>query len=100
MFPGRGGGRLNKVDKAWHTVLKEAKITEFRFHDLRHTYASDLVDEGADLYVVCALLGQSSIHMTQRYAHLRNGKLQDAVNLLDDKGTKGAATCLNLNSQK
>ena len=96
VFPGRGGGRLNKVDKAWHTVLKEAKITGFRFHDLRHTYASDLVHEGADLYVVCALLGQSSIHMTQRYAHLRNGKLQAAVNLLDDKGTKAAITRPNL----
>ena len=55
---------------AFHKVRAAAGLDEVRIHDLRHTFASLLVNRGVSLYEVQTLLGHSSIQMTQRYAHL------------------------------
>lgn len=68
-------------------ALKRARIKNFRFHDLRHTFASRLVMAGIDLYRISKLLGHSSITMTQRYAHLAPSAGREAVDVLVSRGT-------------
>lgn len=70
VFPGPDGVRLTDIKTAWGALLKAAKITGFRFHDCRHSFASKLVMAGVDLNTVRELLGHADIKMTLRYAHL------------------------------
>jgi site-specific recombinase XerD len=58
-------------------------MTDFHFHDLRHTYATQMVQAGMDLYKVQRLLGHKSPLMTQRYAHHYPEDLRDGVEALD-----------------
>ena len=78
------GKPIVTLKKSFHTALKKAEIEDFRFHDLRHCFASDLVRKGTDLYVVQRLLGHSSPKMTQRYAHLSDDHLKEAILVLDE----------------
>lgn len=82
VFPSQSGGRLDNVKKSWAGVLALAKITAFRWHDLRHTFASKLVMAGVPLNTVRELLGHSDIKMTLRYAHLAPDIKAAAVELI------------------
>lgn len=64
------GGELTDIKKAFNSVLDAAKIKNFRFHDLRHTFASRLVTAGVDLNTVRELMTHADIKMTLIYAHL------------------------------
>src|SRR6478736_3526504 len=64
-------------------ALKNAKIHNLHFHDLRHTFATRMVQAGIDLYKVQRLLGHKSPLMTQRYAHHYPESLRDGVEILD-----------------
>lgn len=73
VFPGRKGERLTDIKTAWKQMLKsvaDTPIVGFRVHDLRHTFASKLVQAGVDLNTVRELLGHADIKMTLRYSHL------------------------------
>jgi integrase len=67
--PGATSGR-QRVEKSFERVLKRAGIKDFRFHDLRHTFASWYMMNGGDLYELAKILGHSNIKMTERYAKL------------------------------
>ena len=72
--------------RSFRLALSKAKIEEFHFHDLRHTFATRLVQAGIDLYKVQQLLGHKSPIMTQRYAHHYPESLRDGVEILDRRG--------------
>lgn len=70
VFPGPTGAAISEIKTAWGKLLKDAEIENFRWHDMRHHFASRLVMAGVDLNTVRELLGHADIKMTLRYAHL------------------------------
>ncbi len=77
------GERLENIRKSWAKLMAMSKVDSFRFHDLRHHFASKLVMAGIDLNTVRELLGHSSIDMTLRYAHLAPEHRAAAVAVLN-----------------
>ena len=67
---------------SWDTARKQAGLADVRIHDLRHSFASFLVNAGRSLYEVQKILGHTQIKTTQRYAHLSQDTLIDAANVV------------------
>ena len=83
MFPSpKTGVRLVTIKTAWRDLMSLARLRDFRFHDLRHTFASNLAMKGADLYSIKELLGHADVTTTQRYAHLAPEHRSRVVELL------------------
>lgn len=82
VFPSDKGGRLNNLKKSWATIMKEANILNFRWHDMRHDFASQLVMKGVPLNTVRELCGHADSTTTQRYAHLAPGHIAEAIALI------------------
>lgn len=85
VFTTSTGGPLKAryMGRAFANVRARAGVSAFRFHDLRHTFATRLAQKGVDLYKVQRLLGHKTGTMTQRYAHHSPESLRDGVNVLD-----------------
>jgi len=75
------GNKLHSLGATWRTVRKWAGVPDMRLHDLRHSVASDAIMNGVPLEVVGKMLGHKNYRTTQRYAHIADSALRDAVNL-------------------
>lgn len=97
VFPSMSGTKIDahNLRRCYESALKKAGIDHIRFHDLRHTFATRLVQNGVDLYVVKELLGHNSIKMTMRYAHHYPESLRHGVEVLDRLEGNAAANCYN-----
>ena len=83
LFTNLNSGRPYKcIQTAWMYAKKSCGKEEVRIHDLRHTFASILINNGATIYEVQRLLGHSSVNVTQRYAHLLPNKLCETADLI------------------
>lgn len=74
--------RYDSFYSSWYRVRERAELPTVRFHDLRHTYASLLVNKGVSIYEVQTLLGHHHVSMTERYAHLAPNTLQRRVEIV------------------
>jgi integrase len=96
IFKDRNDKRIKEVSQSFDRAVKDLKlnegITDWRqklvFHSLRHSYASWLVESGTDLYTVSKLIGHSTLKMTERYSHLGQDTLQNAVKNLEKTMTR------------
>lgn len=83
VFPSpQTGGVMDNCDSSFRWLLREAGIKNFRWHDMRHDFASRLVMAGVDLNTVRELMTHSDIKMTLRYTHLAPEKKRAAVELI------------------
>ena len=85
VFPAaRGQGHFQGLTKDWLAIRSEAGLEDVRLHDLRHTFASISIERGVPIAVLSRILGHASITTTERYAHLADDPLHEAVTLVSD----------------
>jgi integrase len=82
IFPSDDGERLDNVKNSWASILEAAAINSFRWHDMRHDFASKLVMKGVPLNTVRELCGHADLNTTLRYAHLAPDHKADAIALI------------------
>jgi integrase len=87
VFIGERGSPLQRPRFWWDAAVATAKVTDFRWHDLRHTFASRCVMKGVDLRTLAQLLGHKTLQMVMRYSHLSQAHELAAVERLCDTGT-------------
>ena len=80
LFPNPSTGEpFQQIFYSWDKARKASHIDSVRMHDLRHSFASAMVNSGMTLYDVKEILGHSNIRTTERYAHLSNSRLRQAA---------------------
>jgi site-specific recombinase XerD len=84
VFLYRGRPIKTDVRRAFLTALRKASVGPFTWHHLRHTAASWMVQKGKPLAAVRDVLGHSDITLTQRYAHMAPGQIDDAMAVLGE----------------
>jgi len=86
------GKAIDGVKSSFRTAVKNAEIEDFHFHDLRHTFASQLIMKGGTLKDVQELLGYRTMTMTLRYSHLSQQHKKKSVNLFNGLTAKSSVT--------
>lgn len=87
VFSNQQGRPIGDIKKGFSSALKRAGIADFHFHDLRHTFGSQMVMQGVDIRTVQQLMGHKEIKMTMRYSHLSPEHVQEAIERLDNLWT-------------
>lgn len=85
---------ITALKDGFERARKKAGIEDFRFHDLRHSFATRLVQAGEDLLKVQRLLGHKTISMTQRYAHHSADSLRGSVEVFNRECNNSATVAL------
>lgn len=86
VFPSREDpNKAIDLRSVWKTALKKAEIENFRFHDLRHSAASEMVMAGISEITVAEILGHKSLQMTKRYSHLRDAHKAEALEQMNTR---------------
>jgi integrase len=78
------GTRYTDVRKSFPAACRQVGITDFRFHDLRHTFGTRLADAGVDVVKIKELMGHASIVMTMRYIHATDQRKRGAIVVLSE----------------
>jgi integrase len=102
VFSYKGNSIIQVNTKAWRVALRKAGITEFRWHDLRHTWASWHVQAGTPLHVLQELGGWECVEMVRKYAHFSSEHLAEYVDRLSHLRTvgNGEVATIGLHSMK
>jgi len=100
VFPNAVAKRWNYSQEPFRNVRKRAGLVDLHFHDLRHTFASQWMMNGGDLYALRGILGHKSIAMTQRYAHLSPAYQRAMVDRMEAIWAKPAPTSVKLPVQR
>jgi integrase len=79
VFPGKTGRTPVRLCTAWETAVRRADLTDFTFHDLRHTFASYLAMQGASLRESADALGHKTLAMVMRYSYLTEAHTRSVV---------------------
>lgn len=100
VFPGsRPDVHVDYPRETWKILLRRAKIKNLRIHDLRHTFASQLVMAGLNLPVVQKLMGHTTSITTEKYAHLADDPLREATEIMGRLVSSVKASKMNLTVQ-
>lgn len=91
VFPGKIKGKSIVLDRSWYEALKLAEIDNFRWHDLRHCFASELAMSGATLAELAEAMGHKTLDMVKRYAHLTEGHISKVVERMTSRVFGGEA---------
>ena len=83
VFCGPDGERIVSVKSSYRHALQSARIAGVRFHDLRHTCGSWMAQKGVPIGHIAAVLGHSTLRMSERYSHLAPANARDAVAMLE-----------------
>lgn len=85
VFPNKTNSGNFDIRRSWEKALKQANIENFRFHDLRHTFASYMLMNGTPIVGLADMLGHKTLQMVKRYAHLADKYKSDAVENMNKK---------------
>jgi integrase len=85
VFPGVSGQKPMHIGTAWETARQRAGLSNFRFHDLRHTAASYLAMSGASVREIAEVLGHTTLAMAMKYIHLTTGHMAAVVDRMSEK---------------
>jgi integrase len=78
------GNPFNGIKKAWSSILKDAGIEDFRFHDNRHTFGTYANLASNDLKGVSEVIGHSTVAQTSKYVHTASAKKVEIITLVND----------------